>query len=202
MTNEEIAAYHEAGHAVAHYFLQTKFKYVTIIPDEDYSGRVVNDRSEQDVLDGFIGGGNLSEGLEEITRIQNEIIVLLAGYLSAPGCEMNCFDDFEHEFSQSTDYSSAWEYSNNICSTKEEEKALLRYLFLKTKSLIKSPKWASSIRKVAKELIIKKILDYQETIAIIKNNLIEKFGFVEMEFNLDEDQLKRHLQEARERGLI
>ena len=33
-------AYHEAGHAVAHFLLRVPFEYVTIEPGEDYDGRV------------------------------------------------------------------------------------------------------------------------------------------------------------------
>jgi ATP-dependent Zn protease len=37
----EATAYHEAGHAVASYFLQRPFRFVTINPGDDFLGRVV-----------------------------------------------------------------------------------------------------------------------------------------------------------------
>lgn len=66
-------AYHEAGHAVAAHLLEVRYKYVTIIPDEDSSGH----------LRPFALGKGIEYSLRARQRLEPRIMAALAGPIAA-----------------------------------------------------------------------------------------------------------------------
>lgn len=50
MKREKKTAYHEAGHVVAHHVLGLPFEYVTIIPDQDSEGHIIEDDYDPGIL--------------------------------------------------------------------------------------------------------------------------------------------------------
>lgn len=50
MEREKETAYHEAGHVVAHHVLGLPFEYVTIVPDQDSEGHIIEDDYDPGIL--------------------------------------------------------------------------------------------------------------------------------------------------------
>ncbi len=74
-------AYHESGHAVAHYIFQVSFIKISVVPGDDYNGIVNCDGNYVNNLTEDIGGICTSD-TGAIIRMDNNIKVLLAGYAS------------------------------------------------------------------------------------------------------------------------
>lgn len=72
----ESIAYHEAGHAVASFYMYIKFRHVTIVPDEDYNGCV---RCFSPKFMTYFEGWNAER---QRNFLDKQIIVSLAGYLA------------------------------------------------------------------------------------------------------------------------
>jgi hypothetical protein len=72
-------AYHEAGHAVAHYIFEVPFVRISIVPGEDYCGIVNDDGNYINKLTEEIGGIFTSDAWA-LKRMDDNIKVLLSGY--------------------------------------------------------------------------------------------------------------------------
>ena len=66
----EATAYHEAGHAVAAFFLEQPFTSVTIIPGDDYWGKIMTEPF-RDVRPDFDMDLNALNTIERAIRVAN-----------------------------------------------------------------------------------------------------------------------------------
>lgn len=92
-------AYHEAGHAVAHYIFRVPFIRISVVPGEDYN---INKLTEE------IGGIYTSD-TRALKRMDNNIKVLLAGYAAEEVCFGDGIDICEEKFGAPPDVLAARE---------------------------------------------------------------------------------------------
>ncbi len=127
VSDEERVAYHEAGHAVAAYYINPihKLKRVTIVPSADFLG--CNHAWPKPT---FNPDRSLSES-EEI-RTYGTIVTLIAGAIAEKrsagrGADLSGSDN---------DFEKAFELANNVCGNVREVKALIAWLQIRAQNLI------------------------------------------------------------------
>lgn len=153
----ERTAYHEAGHAVASYYLHIAFTYATIIPEEDSSGHVLHPQS---IFKKF--EPEWDNSLKAVDRAERIIIVSLAGEAS------------ERRFANRYDRKGSgedWHHAVNLASyfagNEEVLRAYVNYLWTRAKTLFNAPWLWAAVEAVAKELLVRKKMGTQLTRRII-----------------------------------
>jgi len=144
-----VTAIHEAGHAVASYFLHVKIKAVTIIPAEDALGEVTHPpirfASSPGVFDDSVRG---------IDRAERHIIVLWAGQLA----QRKHAPRSRWRVSGSADREAAMKLFWHITSADEKARNLQSALLWRRAELLVEQHW-KSILAVADALLEHKTLD-------------------------------------------
>lgn len=143
-TNEiEMAAYHQAGHAVAALYYQVAFGQITLDPD----GRLGEFFLERCTLAGW-------ESLSKEQR-EAELTLILAGELAERKAKNG---------KRRTGPESAWvlDVLGNLEGSEEIARACFRYVELKTQALLDQPYVWEVTRKIACQLLEKQELAFVE----------------------------------------
>jgi DNA-binding ferritin-like protein (Dps family) len=159
-------AYHEAGHAVVCFLNKIPIKMVTIIPSEDFLGRV-----EQYPV--YRKEFNLrtqsykyvkSEVFEfSETKLMKRIMVSLAGDVA-----INILKNESAE-GASVDYQNAGSYAFNNCGSLEEAEALINYLWYKTYNNLKIDFNWILVETLANQLLEKKEISGRKVKKILED---------------------------------
>ena len=148
-------AYHEAGHAVAAYFLDRPFNSVSIIPDDLTSGRV----------DG--------EGYEGRTKsiIRKEMIVLLAGDLA----QRIATEDTDNFYDPTADFDlmQLEELAARAYKTPELRREFWSEVQKEAWELVASREWQAAIIAIAQSLLECKELNHEQSVNIIRMSQVE-----------------------------
>jgi len=145
-----IAAYHEAGHAVACYLLHKRFKYVTIRPQEEKLGEIIYPKKISKPIP--------SE--RELRVIEREYMVFLAGPLAEGILSGKC--EFENILPfldlPSSRSENEW----------ETDRMFWKLIFVDTKLLIYAPWNWQAVIALAEELLTQEKIRYQAARKIIR----------------------------------
>jgi hypothetical protein len=177
MSKLKRTAYHEAGHAVAAYALRRAFRSVTIVPGEDFLGKIWLTK-----LSTFHPEYDNSSKTNR--RVEEGIIINYAGFVA------------EGIFTGRNDYRGAHHdlvcaaaLASNMVGSAEEEDAYLNYLWISTKNLMKLPHWWSATEALAKTLLEKKTLNHKHAKQVIQKA-------VEDSIKEEMDKSKRRMTET------
>lgn len=136
-------AYHEAGHAVACYFLHKRFKEVSIKPGAQKLGRLNYPEKMRRSIP--------SE--RELASVRREYVVSLAGIVS------------EGIFSGKDDFEDILPFLNlPLNATKDTQKlnhTFWKMVFIETKLLLYTPRTWQAVITLADELLIQETMRYQ-----------------------------------------
>ena len=153
----ERTAWHEAGHAVAAWYLRIKFKYVSIVPGEDTLGR--------------ISGGDFSKcnsptqyavGMIHRWWLEREIQYLLAGEAAET---LLVGRDNYNEVRE--DIKAAVNRVLEICSGDKATEVYFQWLWSGTRELLLIPCCAAALKPMVDALLKQKRIDYQEACKIV-----------------------------------
>jgi ATP-dependent Zn protease len=157
-------AHHEAGHAVAYYWLREIGRYplprmrrVTIVPQEKSLGHVAPFPTSSFRPD-------YDHGPRVQLRVQGQIMVSLAGRIA----------ERRHTGRRvrggwGKDYEQAVDLASRVTGGPEETSAMLRWLALATESLL-AQRW-SLVEAVAQALLAQPTLTGREVVAVIRSEL-------------------------------
>jgi hypothetical protein len=135
MTNPDMrfVAFHEAGHAVAHWVLyQRAPQRITIEPEAADEGGYVESKSPRWFLEEAVGGCVLFPTARMLDRVQREIIELLAGEIAQRRFAPN---SVEHIHGRS-DRLQVVQLAELICGSDEERFAFERWLRIRAEGLM------------------------------------------------------------------
>ncbi|MGI8836152.1 MAG: hypothetical protein ACR2H4_05885 [Pyrinomonadaceae bacterium] len=159
----ERTAYHEAGHVVIAHWLQKRFRYVTIKEDDENQGHMKNVPTGR--------RPDFNRGGYEL-RLEKIIMVKLAG----PEAE-SVFAGRRNRAGASDDYRDALDLA--ACrspETDDEENYLyLKWLAYRTRKMLKTPYLWFAVEALARELLIKETIKYNEAREIIQKALKDSF---------------------------
>jgi ATP-dependent Zn protease len=126
-------AYHEAGHAVARYFLRLPFRYVTIRARGDADGYVMTRPFPRASRDRIQFGGATAN---DVQRVYDEVVTDLAGFIA----QRRALGDADPEQSYS-DTHGAVGLLDRVCGSNEEVEACAHWLWVRACGLIEA-RWA------------------------------------------------------------
>ncbi len=145
-TTRKAIAYHEAGHAVAAWSCRLKILKISIIPDDELSGKVRHVSPLKGIrLD--IDGSPRADG-----KAKDAIIICLAG----PEAQRRHNPRSVRRWHASSDYDAAVDLALRVCGSGPSTTAYLRWLGIVAKDLINS-RWPM-VEKVAAELLVREEL--------------------------------------------
>jgi hypothetical protein len=155
----EKTAYHEAGHAVAAFYMKRPFRYVTIEPDEDCLGHIMY-KKFRDSFNPEIGSDR------EIRKpLEKAITTAFAGPIAE-----QIFSGRKNIVGAKGDLRDALNYAFYLCGSPEETEAYVNWLWIRTKNMIRQPaKWCS-VEGLAKELLDYRKIEYMKARRIIKES--------------------------------
>jgi ATP-dependent Zn protease len=150
-------AYHEAGHAVAHYFLRLPFKSVTIKPSAEYKGRIV--------------GGKIPKSFRPDTtwdyrterRLEREMIALLAGLAAVK--RLTGRNSWR---GGGKDVSSAIDLAMYVGGDSDGVSAYLSWMIQRARGFMRNPLHWHCVEVLAKELIKRRTIKAREARNIIR----------------------------------
>jgi ATP-dependent Zn protease len=159
-TKEQRIAYHEAGHAVADYYLGKKFKHISTYKGKGSKGRVVGIREKQ--APPFTA--------ERMKQLDDEIMGRMAGTLAE--CVLRgrrTYTWMDLVFGGSVDFERVYRiadarlYGHCMGDGRDKEKdAFLRWLEIRTCNLLKM-NWGA-VETLAETLLERKKLTYDEAV--------------------------------------
>jgi ATP-dependent Zn protease len=156
---KERTAYHEAGHAVMHYILKKKFRYIAIDQEnlpEDVAGRVSAPHSNR--------FWEMAEFGENEREIEKEIKIFLAGQaaetlLARRNNWIGAEGDFHKSFC----------LAERVYGTGETTDAYIKFLQYRVRDILQNPMHWLLIEAVAKALLEHQRLGYRKVRSIIKD---------------------------------
>ena len=150
-------AYHEAGHAVAHYFLHLPFKYLTIEPEKDSLGHVKrfpHPKSFQPDIGGDI---------KTLNRIEKNIVAYYAGNATEFILNRKL-----NKIVAGPDEQNAMELAMYYCGGQKETDAFLNWMWERTINWLNNPSFHwDAVEALAQELLKKRRLTSKEAKQII-----------------------------------
>ena len=156
----EKTAYHEAGHAVAAFYMKRSFRYVTIEPEEDSLGHIMYKKFR----DSF--NPEIDPDREIRKPLEKAIITAFAGPIAE-----QIFSGRKNIIGAKSDLRDALDYACYLCGSLEETEAYVNWLWIRTKNMIKQPaKWCS-VEGLAEELLDCRKIGYMKARKIIKDSL-------------------------------
>ena len=150
-------AYHEAGHAVAAYCCQIRFKEVTIIPDEDSLGKLVSSKRPKSFQP------DINQDTKTRLRIERETIVYFAG-----GIAERKLTGGKRLKGAHVDLSHAIDLLDRLTGGTRETEAYGNWLFIRAEYLVMHPWNWTAIEALAAELMEHKRIGYRRARQIIK----------------------------------
>jgi hypothetical protein len=155
----EKTAYHEAGHAVAAFYMKRAFRYVTIEPEEDSLGHIMLKKFRDSFNPEIDSDRKIRKPLEKA------IITSFAGPIAE-----QIFSGRKNIIGAKSDLRDALDYACYLCGSLEETEAYVNWLWIKTKNMIRQPaKWCS-VEGLAKELLDCHKIGYMKARRIIKES--------------------------------
>lgn len=154
----EKIAYHEAGHAVAAYYLKRRFKSVTIIPSEGYLGLLESHKSQFKNFDPECDNSHRT-----VNRIGTEIMIDFAGGIA----EKMAATRYNWRGS-SQDWNSAQKLACYNVDSGEQLNAYVNWLWTKSKGMMRHEWVWHAVKMLAKELITHKAISYPKARKIIE----------------------------------
>ena len=151
------AAFHEAGHAVAAYHAQVRFRRIAI-------GK--NAAKDLGWLDLWLTPQATADGVVDLRSehaIERSIIVLLAGSQA----ERMALGRAKY-LGSGLDFFEAVRYAGYLCRTRREMSAYLRWMQLRVRALVESPSWRHPIEALATCMIERRELGAREARGIIR----------------------------------
>jgi hypothetical protein len=166
--DERVVAYHEAGHCVAAYRLRIPFtgrKALTIIPTDEYSGRLVH----HNILK------NLDWDNSDRNRLKMErsVQALLAGIEAQRRYDETSirYGDGFGNWDGGPDYHEAVNQVSYFTSGSEERELYIELLRFRAQNLVQLDFNWKCICAIADALMQKKVLSAKEAIAIIQRTI-------------------------------
>ena len=147
-------AYHEAGHAVACYFLHFPFKYLTIEPEEDSLGHVKRFPHPKSFHPDYEGD------TKTLNRIEKNIIFCYAG--SAAEFILTG----KLKIGGESDAQNARDLADHYCGGPEETEAFLKWMWERTINWVHF--YWDAVEALAQELLKKRRLTSKEAEQIIE----------------------------------
>ena len=159
LTELEMTAYHEAGHAVVSYALGAKFDYVTIEPEVSNLGHVMSTRNagESTVL------GTGSGSFKAMKDVEAAITSCLGGTI---GQIVGGFKVARYE--GKSDRLEACKMADRICKTNAEAQACLKWLYRRAWFILTDEEYSCCLEHLAQALIKDKHLTYRQAIKVFK----------------------------------
>jgi hypothetical protein len=163
----ETTAYHEAGHAVASFYLQKNFRYATIIPGDGYGGMV---KSYSPRFIKYFEGWSFER---QRTFAERQIISSIAGYTA----QRKFCPQSIRRYQASSDEEHQNNCFNYICSFNVREgDAYWKWLEIRTENLIEFH-W-KDVKAVAEALLERETLTYEEVYEIIRGHTMPEFPLI------------------------
>lgn len=155
----EKTAYHEAGHAVMTHSLGRRFRYVTVIPNDDYLGCVRPSavRNFHPEWDSSRRGVRLIEG---------EIMIFFAGQIAE-----KMFSECDNWTGSRGDWSGAVDVALYLAADSEIMEAYLNLFWAKAKVTMRRPWIWHAVKALSKELLTAKKIPYLKAKEIIDRAL-------------------------------
>jgi nucleoside-diphosphate-sugar epimerase len=138
----ELTAYHEAGHAVVAFALRRAVVGVSIVPDGDSNGRLVN-RKLPDTFSHDVNNDGRTRWF-----VEREIMVFLAG-----GLALEKLQGHRRALHDGEDRRRAINPAGYVCSDEEEIGAYLAWLGARTKLLLNQPWNWRAVADLARALL-------------------------------------------------
>ena len=157
-------AYHEAGHAIVAYYLNVPFEYVSIIPNEEYSGIVkfLEESFKSRDMDIFMPYKNFVE-------MENHVLIGLAGAAAEKVFKL----DHINPDSTKRDFNSAGNLIDYFSGSYEETQKLVDIFWKKCELICRCDDVHELINDLALDLLEKTKLTYEAVLYLIKGNLNE-----------------------------
>jgi hypothetical protein len=152
----EATAYHEAGHAIAAWWLQLPFKRVTITPNADAGslGHLLHDRAPKWF------NPEIKAGDRQRLRAERHIITGFAGQIAE-----GKYRGRRPRYGMDSDNSQAVNMATYFCISTDTTEALLHFCFLSSRDLI--AKWWWAVEAVALALLDRTTLSCEEVKEVI-----------------------------------
>lgn len=161
MEREQETAYHEAGHVVAHHVLGLPFEYVTIVPDEDSEGHIIDADYEP---------GELGASMEENDYQYSEMVILCAsvGAEKHLTSETSTLEEIEGAIAQEDpDHDALRCYARSIAGTGDlDRQERLQVCALEDARRLVTHYWAD-VETIANALLRRKTLSSEEVRALL-----------------------------------
>ena len=158
-------AYHEAGHAVAAFFLKIPLASVTIVPKEGVLGLA------QFKMPGWVKT-KLDEGVANDAKldawIKNHIVATLAGMNAE-----KLFTGRANHGGAMHDNETVADLAMVVCSSSAEIDAYLKWLGIKTQQFTKTPFFRAGVEAVAQELMQCNTLTSREVADTVRQSIQE-----------------------------
>lgn len=150
-------AYHEAGHAVAYYFLHLPFKYVTIEPEEDSLGH----------LQPFPPPKSFHPDYNSDTKAQKRIEKEVTAYYAGNAAVFILTGKYDKGGTRDGQY--AMDLADYDSGGPEETDAFLNWMWERTINWMQNPSYMwDAVETLAQELLKKRSLTSKEAKQIIK----------------------------------
>lgn len=159
MATKAAVAYHEAGHAVMAVYCRMGLGSVSIIPGEGFLG--VCKTSKQPSL----AKCDHVSSTEIDRRLNKKIMVAVAGDVA----ESLHSGKKNPSYAKSKDLAQAFGMANRICGDEEEAYALVDYLTISTRNVLRMESYWDAVTALAKELLEKKKVSGRKAKAIIES---------------------------------
>lgn len=155
-------AYHEAGHAVMAYNLRLRIRHATIIPEEEYLGRVKHS-----------AGGSIhpewESGPTTRTEIERRAIVALSGNVAE-----YLLTGRRYMVGSEGDYQTVVNLLSYLAGPEETGK-YIEWLWYRTKGILAIDYWWLAIQRLAEELLKHHYLKSKRIREIIRLAIDEDF---------------------------
>jgi hypothetical protein len=145
----EATAYHEAGHAVAAWWLDLPFKYVTINPDVGSLGHVMHNQAPKWF------NPEIETGDRQRLRGERHIMAGFAGQIAE-----GKYRGRRPRYGMDSDNDSAVNMAMYFCGTTDTTEAFMHFCFLSSRDLTIKSWWA--VKAVAKALLERMTLSRKE----------------------------------------
>jgi len=158
----KLTAYHEAGHAVMAYILRLRLIEITIIPDEDYLGRVSRGASR-----------TIHPDWEADQKTRTELERLSMQALAGNVAE-HLFTGRRHKAGSYADYHKVVNYLSFLAGPKEMT-YYVEYLWHRTKGTLRADHWWLAVQRLTEELLKCRRLRSKRIREIIRQAIDEDF---------------------------
>ena len=160
ISREEQTAYHEAGHAVACLLAKHRFKHVTIIPADEYLGRVL-----------LVELGNFHPAWDWNHRIRMRIEKMIMTSLAGDIAEKKVTGRTNPQGAR-FDNESVVDWAINRCGSGEEATAFVHWLAIRVETALTGEKYWPAVEALARELLKSRKVGYRKARKIMIEAII------------------------------